>query len=200
MGTQKFFQRLARLVKQRVQIVTNPLSKRDFDQLHALHARSLDTLARLATAFQKSACETQLRELLREPRYANPRRLERYAFKIFSQNGEDGTLQEILRRIGTTNKRFVEFGVQDGLECNTHFLLYSGWEGLWIEGNEAAAAKIREVFAGPLSNGSLKLEHRFVTAENINAIISVAQFTGEIDLLSVDMDGKITTSAERSRR
>ena len=109
-------------------------------------------------------------------------------------------LQEILRRIFTTNRRFVEFGVHDGLECNTHFLLYSGWDGLWIEGNEAAVAKIRQVFAGPLSNGSLKLEHRFVTAENINAIISVAQFTGEIDLLSVDMDGKITTSAERSRR
>ena len=186
MGTEKFFQHLARLVKQRVQTVTNPLSRRDFDQLHA---RSLDTLARLATVFHKSACETQLRELLREPRYANPRRLEHYAFKIFSQNGEDGMLQEILRRIGTTNKRFVEFGVQDGLECNTHFLLHSGWDGLWIEGNEAAAAKIRQVFAGPLGNGSLKLEHRFVTAENINAIISGAQFTGEIDLLSVDMDG-----------
>ena len=97
-------------------------------------------------ALHKNSCEIQIREVLREPRYTDPLRLEHYAFKVFSEHGEDGILQEIFRRIGTTNKRFVEFGVTDGLECNTHFFLYLGWRGLWIERDETAAAKIRRVF------------------------------------------------------
>jgi hypothetical protein len=151
--------------------------------------RQLEAVTRMATTAQKSACERQIWELLREPRYANPRRLEHYAFKAFSQHGEDGMLQEIFSRIGTTNKRFVEFGVEDGLECNTHLLLYSGWNGLWIEGNASWAAKIRNVFVDPLSSGFLKLEECFITAENINDTISGAQLSGEIDILSIDIDG-----------
>src|ERR1700742_414058 len=73
--------------------------------------------------------DTFLRQLLKEGRYADPRRLEHYAYKVFSSNGEDGTLQEIFRRIGTTNKRFVEFGVSGGNQNNTHYLLYLGWSG-----------------------------------------------------------------------
>jgi hypothetical protein len=140
-------------------------------------------------ALQRNACETQIRELLRAPRYADPLRLEHFAFKVFSQHGEDGIIQEIFRRIGTTNKRFVEFGVADGLQCNTHLLLYSGWRGLWIEGDPNVAPKIRRVFADPIKEGSLKLQEGFVTAENINAIIANGQVSGEIDLLTIDIDG-----------
>src|SRR5690348_5879965 len=52
-----------------------------------------------------------------KPRNADPRRLLRHGFKIYSQNDEDGIIQEIFRRIGTTDRRFVEFGVQNGFEC-----------------------------------------------------------------------------------
>jgi hypothetical protein len=69
------------------------------------------------------------------------------------------------------------------------FLSLLGWRGLWIECDETAAAKIRRVFAHPIKEGSLKLEQGFVTAENINAIIANGQFAGEIDLLSIDIDG-----------
>jgi hypothetical protein len=37
--------------------------------------------------------------------------LRAYEKTVFSQNGEDGIIQEILRRIGTETKFFVEFGV-----------------------------------------------------------------------------------------
>ena len=37
------------------------------------------------------------------PRYADTRRLVRYGFKIYSQNDEDGIIQEIFSRIGTGN-------------------------------------------------------------------------------------------------
>lgn len=42
--------------------------------------------------------------------------------RVFSQNGEDGIIEAIFARIGEGNKFFVEFGVQDGKECNTHNL------------------------------------------------------------------------------
>ena len=89
----------------------------DFLEQHirAIHV-NLDRIA-------KRAMDSFLRQLLSEPRYADPRRLERFAYKVFSDGGEDGTIQEIFRRIGTGNKRFVEFGVAAGNENNTHFLL-----------------------------------------------------------------------------
>src|SRR3954468_19503553 len=68
-----------------------------------------------------------------KPRHADPKRLLRYGFKLYSQNDEDGIIQEIFRRIGTTNRTFVEFGVESGIECNSAKLLIEGWRGLWIE-------------------------------------------------------------------
>ena len=72
-------------------------------------------------------------EEIAKPRHADPKRLLRYGFKLYAQNDEDGIIQEIFRRIGTTNRSFVEFGAQNGLENNTANLLLQGWSGLWIE-------------------------------------------------------------------
>jgi len=77
-------------------------------------------------------------------------RLERYGYKVYSQNDEDGIIAEIFKRIGTTNKKFVEFGVQDGLECNGHFLLHKGWHGLWLEGSSKYCKEIRDNFKEPI--------------------------------------------------
>jgi len=49
--------------------------------------------------------------------------LMNYGKKRYSQNSEDGIIEEIFRRVGTTNRFFVEFGVEDGTENNTRFLL-----------------------------------------------------------------------------
>src|SRR4029078_7254756 len=75
-------------------------------------------------------------ELERHPRYADLRRLPRYAPQVCSENGEDGMIQEIFRRIGTRDRVFAEVGVGDGLENNTSFLLSQGWTGFWIEGHD----------------------------------------------------------------
>ena len=73
-------------------------------------------------------------DLRDHPRYGDPRRLLRYHSQVCSQNGEDGIIHEIFRRIGTTTKIFVEVGVGDGCENNTAFLLSQGWTGFWIDG------------------------------------------------------------------
>jgi hypothetical protein len=124
-----------------------------------------------------------------KPRHADPKRLVRYGYKVYSQNDEDGIIAEIFRRIGTTNRTFIEFGVETGIECNTAKLLVEGWRGLWIESNAASAAAIRREFAPFIAGGKLVLEESRVTAENINGLIGQGGFSGEIDILSIDIDG-----------
>ena len=59
------------------------------------------------------------KKILDQPRYMEGKRLLRFGFKVYSQNEEDGIINEIFQRIGTTNKTFVEIGVGNGLENNT---------------------------------------------------------------------------------
>ncbi len=128
-------------------------------------------------------------EILTQQRMENPKCLELYGFKVYSQNDEDGIIEEIFNRIGTTNKNFVEFGVQNGLESNAHYLLHKGWRGLWIEGSENYFNEILVRFYPVIENGQLKVTNAFITKDNINFLIAAGGFVGEIDLLSVDIDG-----------
>ena len=126
---------------------------------------------------------------LSKERMKNPKSLESYGYKVYSQNDEDGIIHEIFSRIGTTNKKFIEFGVQDGLESNTHLLLFYGWNGLWIEGSNEFCNTIQTKFKPVIATGQLKIKNAFITKENINALFSESGFTDEIDLLSIDIDG-----------
>ena len=40
----------------------------------------------------------------------------------FSQNDEDGAIEAIFDKIGTEDKIYIEFGVEDCTECNTRYL------------------------------------------------------------------------------
>jgi hypothetical protein len=123
------------------------------------------------------------------PRYADPRRLQRHEHKCYSQNGEDGIIEEIFRRIGTTNKHFVEFGVGNGLENNTALLLIKGWTGAWIEGDKTCTDVIQTTFARQIADKQLHIQNAFITAENIEQLFAHATVPHEFDLLSVDIDG-----------
>jgi hypothetical protein len=109
--------------------------------------------------------------------------------KIYSQNEEDGIILEIFNRIGTTNRIFVEFGVENGLECNTRALLFCGWRGLWIEGNVKYVQSMNQQLPNTINTGQLSVIHAFITRDNINELISSKILEKEIDLLSIDIDG-----------
>ena len=128
-------------------------------------------------------------DALTKERMKDPKSLEPYGYKVYSQNDEDGIIHEIFSRIGTTNKKFIEFGVQDGLESNTHLLLFYGWQGLWIEGSPDFCKTIKTKFKPVIENGKLKVKNAFITRDNINTLFSDSNFEGEIDLLSIDIDG-----------
>ncbi|QRG69341.1 FkbM family methyltransferase [Brevibacillus choshinensis] len=110
-----------------------------------------------------------------------------YEKQIFSQNGEDGMIEEVFARIQTTNKIFVEFGVSDGVECMTRYLLaHHGWSGLMIE---ADPFQFRQLAANYAQATGLSLHHERVTRENIAGIFRANHVPAEFDFLAIDIDG-----------
>jgi len=111
-----------------------------------------------------------------------------FEHQTFSQNGEDGILREILRRLKKENGTFLEIGSGDGLENNTRLLLQTGWTGAWIDGSESCCSLAGEVNKKFISNGNLKILNSLVTAENINQLINDLEVPSNIDVLSLDVD------------
>jgi hypothetical protein len=128
------------------------------------------------------------KHLFENPRYLQKNKLNRYEFQAYSQHGEDGLIEEIFNRIGTTNKYFVEVGVQDGNECNSAYLLFKGWTGLWIEGNDLHVKSINESCKGLVATDKLTVLNAFVNAENIEGLLERANAPASPDLLSIDID------------
>jgi hypothetical protein len=127
--------------------------------------------------------------LFNNPKYVNPKKLTRHEYQVYSQNGEDGIIQEIFKRIGITNKFFVEFGVDDKIECNTLLLLIQGWRGCWLDGDEKQIEFIKEKFEQLVNEKKLSVEKTFITAENIENTFSSLKVPKVFDLLSIDIDG-----------
>src|SRR5438132_2962278 len=62
-----------------------------------------------------------------------------YGAKHYSQNDEDGLIEEITcRAVGEAPGSFLELGVGDGVENNTLNLLAKGWRGVWLGGEPLA--------------------------------------------------------------
>ncbi len=156
-------------------------------------------LGRIADALDRSAhhmaqigaleARKQILEILDDHRFNDPRRLERSGFRVHSQYDEDGIIAEIFRRIGTTNRQCVEFGAGNGTENCTGFLVMQGWKALWIDGSDQLLPHLERGWKPEVERGQLVGRRAFITVDTIDGIIREAGFSGEIDLLVVDLDG-----------
>jgi hypothetical protein len=109
-------------------------------------------------------------------------------FRVFSQWGEDGIIQYLLRHVDIDNKIFVEFGVENYTESNTRFLLTNNhWSGMVIDGSSENIDFIKRDSIYWASN--LKAVCAFITKDNINDLLISNGISGDIGLLSVDIDG-----------
>ena len=113
--------------------------------------------------------------------------LSAYELKVFSQNGEDGILAEIIRRSGAPGRSFVEFGAQAGVENNCAVLAdVLGWNGLYIEaGADSYALLARKYRPRP----GVRTAHSMVTPENVESLFAVHDVPKEPDVLAIDVDG-----------
>lgn len=113
-------------------------------------------------------------------------------FRVFSQYEEDGKLLFILSIIGMHNKNFVEIGSDDGINSNcANLALNFGYHGLFLDGNPTAIKRGRKFYAKyphPWMD-SPKFTCDLVKTDNINQLIKDAKLKGDIDVLSIDIDG-----------
>ena len=114
--------------------------------------------------------------------------LKDYEFKVFSQWGDDGIIQQLVRSVEIKNKTFIEFGVEDFFESNCRFLLMKDdWNGFVIDGSRDNIARLQQSYF--YRKHHLIVIDAFITRENINALLARSGFDDDLGLLSIDTDG-----------
>jgi hypothetical protein len=113
-------------------------------------------------------------------------------FKVHSQFEEDGILLYIFSLIGATNKRVVEICAGNGITCMAaNLIINHGWEGLLFDGDrnnvEYGIKYYSKIQSTKLYPPIFK--QAWITRDNVNQFISENGFNGDIDLLSLDIDG-----------
>jgi len=119
-------------------------------------------------------------------------KLEETGFRVFSQFEEDGKLLFLFSLLGMNKPIFIEFGSDDGVNSNSANLFFHfAWNGLFLDGNAKAIERGKRFFSKYPHPHFIapKFKQTFITAENINKLISEAGFGGEIGFLSIDIDG-----------
>jgi len=113
-------------------------------------------------------------------------------FRCHSQNGEDGILLYIFSLIGATNRKALEICAGDGTECNAaNLILNHGFSGLLFDGSAEQIERGRAFYAAHPNTriSPPQLAAAWITAETINDQVATHGFAGDVDLLSLDLDG-----------
>jgi hypothetical protein len=116
--------------------------------------------------------------------------LQDVEFSFSSQWGQDGIVDWLIERasIPAALHSFVEFGVESYRVSNTRFLLQNrNWRGLIMDSGSEALPSVKA--DGLYWKHDLTVKQAFITRENINDLMTSAGFSGEIGLLSIDVDG-----------
>lgn len=99
-----------------------------------------------------------------------------YSFeqRIHSQNGEDGVTLALLDALGITAPTALEFGVEDGTECNTRILLERGHRVVqWDRDHDDPARGLHQAF---------------ITVDNLPELVERDRVPRDLDVLSIDVD------------
>ena len=130
--------------------------------------------------YRQHAARTQAR------REAFPQHLHNYERSVYSQNGEDGIIAEVLGRLDLGGGFLVEIGAAAGDEnCTRALIEGSGWTGVWFEADPALAAVAREVAPAP----TLRVVEARVDKDNVEGLLDEAEVPRDLELLVLDIDG-----------
>ena len=153
----------------------------------------------LLTDFKLDSTSDQVSQLILKNQYksidnhnTSDYSFEEVGFRKYSQNSEDGIILYIFSRIGCLNRTVVEICASDGIQCNSaNLIINHGWKGLLFDGDLNSVNKGRAFYAKHPDTFTLPptFVHAWITRDNINSLITENKTSGEIDLLSIDMDG-----------
>ena len=94
--------------------------------------------------------------------------------------------------LGFKTRKFVDIGSGDGINNNcANLILNFGFHGLMIDGDPQNIESARQFYSKHIDSKMYppQFDCEFIKAENINQIITRHGIQGEIDLLSIDIDG-----------
>lgn len=114
-----------------------------------------------------------------------------FRLNYHSENGEDGVLAEILRRLKITKGTVVEFGAWDGVYASNTFHLVDkkGFRAVYIEGDEKRFNDLQNTAAKVA--GRITPIHAFVAEvgdKSLDTLLSKTFLPKDFDILSVDID------------
>jgi len=115
--------------------------------------------------------------------------LAEFRKNVYSQNGEDGVISEIFRRLpADVPKWYVEFGAWDGrYGSNCYVRALDGWHGVMIEGDPLRFKRLQrtaERFGGRMIPICSMLE----SGPHLERILAEAGVPADFGLLSIDID------------
>jgi hypothetical protein len=119
---------------------------------------------------------------------------KQYAKDIYSQNGEDGIIEEILKLLAIKNSAdswCVEFGAWDGKHLsNTFNLVTQGWSSVMIEGDSAKFESLTQT-AKDFQNMHIIKAYvsQYDTEDNsLDKLLKTTPIPNSFELLSIDVD------------
>ena len=121
-----------------------------------------------------------------------------HAQNVTSQFGENGILDAIFGRIGTTNRWCVDVGAADGiLFSNVRPLIERGWNAVLFEADESRFRQLSANNQGfiefPKDGQIVRLGNYRVNTQGVtrlDALLARFEVPKEFDLLSIDVDGQ----------
>ncbi len=113
-------------------------------------------------------------------------------FRCYSQFEEDGIILYVLSTIGMTTKKVVEICIGNGEECMaTNLILHHGYQGFLFDGSEHNVEHANRFFNSKKDCllGPPSVRTAWITKDNVNDQLLNIGAQGEVDLLSLDIDG-----------
>ena len=118
-----------------------------------------------------------------------------YAKNVYSQNGEDGIIEELLTSLDLTQGTMVEFGGWDGVWLSNvlHHWIYKDFNVISIESDAARSNEAKRAFE---SYDSYTCVHSMISSngQDENSIDNILEREGvvpeELVLMCIDVDGE----------
>jgi hypothetical protein len=117
---------------------------------------------------------------------------DKFLKNIYSQNGEDGVINEILNELQISDGTCIEFGASKGKDnSNTFSLVEKGWSALYIESDKEKFVELTETTK---NYPYVTLANKFVSSkkglDDLNSIIFENNFDPNCVVLSIDIDSE----------
>lgn len=113
--------------------------------------------------------------------------------KIISQNGEDGIIEEIIRRLNLTNLWCCEFGAWDGMHLSNtyHLIRTTNTKVVMIEGDSSKFSELvatSKKYPNQIIPINLYVDRTSDSDTSLDNILRSTEIPQDFDILSIDID------------